>query len=442
MAWIWLVSVKLCVMRFLITILVFSTNALMLCQTGSTEKLSLEWRKEMTDGITGIIPASHTLLIATMAGVSQLNADGAEINFSKSSSGIYTLEENNGKIYTVGYMNLEERSREGIKMKDVVLYQAENTPLSARNGMVYNNYLYTTNIDRYFFKYDLSGNKMFDKEIGELCENKLLQIGDGNIYVYSLLNKPALGGRLMQYDTLGNQKWSISPGLVNNILADKDGNCYVFVLVAQKSNIVNKYSPSGTLIWSKEVPNQTVNNGFVFGDSLFTCGIQTIESAAGGEQNPVYSILSTKDGKVIHQQMFDFYQGDEGYGECFTQVAYDGQALYLGGSSGSLGYVRSFLIKLSVNGATGLKKEKGSTSSFNVFPNPGGSKFTITCENSQASTTNITVRNISGQVVYKKEISCNADKSFTLDLGKQGAGNYTVEIVSGQEKAVKKIVVE
>ena len=77
-----------------------------------------------------------------------------------------------------------------------------------------------------------------------------------------------------------------------------------------------------------------------------------------------------------------------------------------------------------------------------IFPNPGGSQFSISCGQSDVNTLNVTVRNISGQVVYKKQISCNDQKTFTLDLGKQAAGNYSVEIVSGKDKTVKKIVVE
>ena len=105
--------------------------------------------------------------------------------------------------------------------------------------------------------------------------------------------------------------------------------------------------------------------------------------------------------------------------------------------------IRLFLVKLSREGnTTGLKEQNIQKTGFSIFPNPGGSKFTITCENNTNSVVNVTVRNISGQVIYQKRINCNADKNFTLDLGKQLAGNYTVEIGSGLDKVIKKVIVE
>ena len=151
--------------------------------------------------------------------------------------------------------------------------------------------------------------------------------------------------------------------------------------------------------------------------------------------------MSVSSGEILHQQVVDLYE-DKNEREQMKTIATDGKAIYIGGTHSDEN-PRCFLIKLSKDGNTSsLKDEKGSHTTFNIFPNPGGSKFTITCENNPSSTVNVTVRNISGQVVYKKEVSCNPDRTFTLDLGKQASGSYTIEILSGNNKAVKKIIVE
>ena len=108
--------------------------------------------------------------------------------------------------------------------------------------------------------------------------------------------------------------------------------------------------------------------------------------------------------------------------------------------------IRLFLVKLSREGNTTGLKETSTRTGFSIFPNPGPEsyrgKFTITCESNTSSAVNVTVRNISGQVIYQKRINCNADKNFTLDLGKQLAGNCTVEIGSGLDRIIKKVIVE
>ena len=53
----------------------------------------------------------------------------------------------------------------------------------------------------------------------------------------------------------------------------------------------------------------------------------------------------------------------------------------------------------------------------------------------------VTVSNVLGKVVLRKELSSTGNNSWELDLGKQPSGNYTVEIVNGKERVLKKIVV-
>jgi hypothetical protein len=285
--------------------------------------------------------------------------------------------------------------------------------------------------------YDLNGELKWSKEIAELTQNQFLQYGGNYLYVYSQINKPSLGPRLLQYDTLGNQKWSIGVGDVRAILADKEGNCYAAPVNVETTLI--KYDMEGKVVWSTPVSGQFIQGMSKKGDSILVCG----RLALGSEKNQecAYSIISAKTGEVLEQQSFSIYQPAT-VREYFSQIASDGENIYIGGSYG-WEYPKSFLLKLSREGnTTGLKDAEATKTSFNIFPNPGGSKFTISCGASQVNAMKVTVRNIAGQVVYSKKINCNADKSFTLDLGKQPAGNYSVEMGAGEQRVVKKIVVE
>jgi hypothetical protein len=348
----------------------------------------------------------------------------------------------NNDLYVMGGCHLSRRSPSASVEMETCLTLEENWKLSAVAGQISNTGAYGLHWANMLAGYDLEGKLKWRTQISELTENHFLQYSGEWLFVYARILKPDLGPKLIKYDTLGNEKWRIAVGDLNNILSDNKGNCYAFCMVPHKSNIVKKFDSEGTLLWSKEVSGQTVAKGFLYGDSLFVCGIESIEAAAGNQQNPVFSILSAMDGKILHQQQFDFYQGDEGHNESFTQVVFNGDAVYLGARTGAENK-KCFLVKLSEEGnSTGLKPGKTANSAFNIFPNPGGSRFTITCQELRNTILKVTVRNNLGQVVQKKELPCVGQNTWELDLSKQASGTYTVEIISEKEKIVKKVVVE
>jgi hypothetical protein len=229
-------------------------------------------------------------------------------------------------------------------------------------------------------------------------------------------------------------------GMVTNILADKNDNCYAFNVQSQTSNIVNKYNPAGNLIWSKVVSGQVILNGYLSGDSLFVCGSESIDVAEGRNQNPTFSILSVADGKILQQQVLDFYGGDEGYGEGFDHVVFDGAALYLAGHAGSQS-PNNFLVKLSKQGNINGIQEQEASNSYSVFPNPSGSNFTLSSTKS-ISNVHIIMRNALGQVVFSKSITKETGKNVEVSPGELPAGTYFIEVVSGTKKTVKKMVME
>jgi hypothetical protein len=408
-------------------------------------QLNIEWTANLSHPgsfVSGIVIHNELVFITHTdnnegSSFSIFSNTGNLVHSSTTAVRIRRLVFNGGEVYSIGDSYVTRRNLAGNILSEVSLPWKDGDNISTLNGAIRNNYIYTYAAND-FLKHRLNGEQILRIEVAKSGNSQNLTAGSDFIYIYGRITDPVSGPTLFQLDTLGNQKWSVHTGDVRAMLADESGNCYT--AEAQGESILNKRDSEGKLVWSIPVKEQFTQGMFRLGDSLFLCGASSLGSGTYGKQVCAFSIVSASTGKIVHQQTIRMKE-DPNELELFSQIASDGRNVYIGGSTGTQGK-NCFLLKLSENGPTGLKDEKGRGSSFNVFPNPGGSKFTITCKNNQASTANITVRNISGQVVYKKEISCNADKSFTLDLGKQAAGNYTVEIVSGQEKAVKKIVVE
>ncbi len=423
---------------------------LFLAQTSrfQAEPLKLEWQKTLPGGYPSVsgLQLLNDKIYITQTGddegsaFSIVNPSG-EVAFSSANyARIRSLFVYENAIYTMGDERLTKRDPAGTITDEKILSLDGKGNISCKNGKILNGSVYTTNIYSYFLKYSLTGDQTFKKTIGS-SDNHLLDIGGNYIYLYSSVFTSNPGSRLLQYDTLGNEKWSMGIGrLVYGIYADNAGYCYMLTSETQGIGHVEKYDAEGNLVYDVKLPGQRGTDAFSLGDSLFICGQVSAAVRVDGQKMAAFCVLSAKTGIVYHQQTIDL-DPDVSNLEDFTQIVSDGKNIYVGGYYGGQSKT-NVLIKYSREGnTTGLKDDKVSRSSFNVFPNPGGSKFTITCENNQSSTANVTVRNISGQVVYKKEITCNADKSFTLDLGKQAAGNYNVEIVAGDQRTVKKIVI-
>lgn len=74
---------------------------------------------------------------------------------------------------------------------------------------------------------------------------------------------------------------------------------------------------------------------------------------------------------------------------------------------------------------------------FSLYPNPCAGKFTV---ESSAIISSVNVLNIVGDEIYS--VVPGTKKSITVDPGKQPRGIYFVEMLSGNKKSVRKVVVQ
>jgi hypothetical protein len=405
------------------------------------EPLKVEWLREIPafeeDHVSGLLINSNNIIASLQAGhIAGFTKNGEELWSAESNSGVYMLGRHGQYIYTQGYMHLEQRTEQGNILNNYVLKNVDDNTISARNGQIWNSSLYTTNMTHLLLKYDLSGDLIYSKKIAENCDNKFLCAGGGFVYVFANIKNPAQGTRLIQFDTTGNQKWSVSVGDVRAMLADDEGNCYIAPVNVETTLI--KYNTQGQVIWSTLVTGQFIEEMSKRGDSIFVCGRLSL----GSEENQkcAYSIISAKTGKILQQQSFAIYKPDTEI-EYFSKIASDGDNVYVGGTHGKMGYYSCFLIKLSKEGKITEIQDQESSNSFSVFPNPSGSKFTISSSTS-ISTVHITMRNAAGQTVFYKTISRENGKNIEVNPGELPSGTYIIEIVSGNKKTVKKVVVE
>ena len=78
--------------------------------------------------------------------------------------------------------------------------------------------------------------------------------------------------------------------------------------------------------------------------------------------------------------------------------------------------------------------------SISIFPNPAGSELNLNLESLLQGKSEVIIRNIFGQSVYKEIISVNGSLVKRIDISSFAAGVYTVEIVNGSETIRTKFI--
>jgi hypothetical protein len=100
-------------------------------------------------------------------------------------------------------------------------------------------------------------------------------------------------------------------------------------------------------------------------------------------------------------------------------------------------WAQTFIAKSNLSDFTLAVKEKLQENLFELFPNPSSGKFFIQTNNQ--NNVQLTVRNELGMCVWKKDCS---NRNTEIDLTSFPKGMYFVEIVSQDERVVKKVVLK
>jgi hypothetical protein len=435
-------------MKPIIILLLFQLSVDAQKMTTQGAVLKIEWSIEVNipgdkEVITGILTNGHSIYYSLQN--NQGSGIFAQSNDNSSApvpiitkSPVKSLQVYNGELFSMGGCQLTRRDLQGHPQTEICLQLQESWNLSAVEGCINEGTVYGLHWANMLAAYDIKGQLKWSRQISELSENRFLELGGAHLYVLANIVKPTSSTRLMQFDSFGEQKWSVVTGDVHAMVADNAGNCYI--MVANGETTVIKYNSAGHVVWSKLLSGQYAQGASILGDSLFICGNISLNAITDKNQSCAFSVLSASSGDILHQQIVDLYE-DPNEAEKMTQISSDSKAIYIGGSHGNQ-FPKCFIVKFSREGSTGLKNEKELGPVFEIYPNPTSNKFTIACNDSGSEKLNIRVLNTLGQVVLSKEIKCDGKKTWDLDLGRQASGTYTVEIVSGSDKVTKQLVID
>jgi hypothetical protein len=255
----------------------------------------------------------------------------------------------------------------------------------------------------------------------------------GNIYIIGFVsdNQPLIlngdsivpaggdGEYIVKYDANGNLLWyktfSCYAMSLSTVLTDEDNNVYVSGYFHSSLDVDNihldsygaevfvvKIAPGGNIIWLKSSQVQTPYGGYAYSINM--------------------ALTSGNDIVVA--------------GSVSKQVAFDNSVVY----AGITGYPDLLIAKMK-NSTVGTE-EIVLDQNLLVYPNPTSGAFDV-IYSGQEKELRLEVTNSLGQSVFAKEYdSAQSLSRESIDLSTQAKGIYFLEVVSGERREVRKIIVQ
>jgi hypothetical protein len=281
--------------------------------------------------------------------------------------------------------------------------------------------------DYWIVKLDPNGNKLWDKTFGGNDWDHLYDLQqtlDGG-YIFGGNSWSGNNGDKTQNSHGLNDYWIVKIDASGNKLWDKafGGSGYdELTSIQQTSNgeyILGGASTSG-LNGDKTQASAGGTDFWIL--KLNTNGNKLWDKSLGGSNNESLSSLRlTSDGGCILGG-----PSDSGLNGDKTQASKGGQDYWI--------------VKLAAD-ITGLK-ETEANSNLSISPNPNQGKFTLKLNNLTAPTAEVTVTDLLGRVVLRKEIQTTNNRlseELTLPNAK---GMYLLQVKAGEQILSRKIVVE
>ena len=295
-------------------------------------------------------------------------------------------------------------------------------------------------------------------------------INTGSIYTDDIF--------IVKYDTSGNVRWAKSAGGTSydsgrSVSTDTNGNVFVTGYFQSSSIIfgtttltnagnsdifIVKYDASGNVLWAESAGGtsddygygvSTDANGNVFVTGYFDSDTITFSSTTltNAGASDIFIMKYDASGNILWAESAGGNSSDVGYGGVSTDA--NGNALVTGyfysdtitfGSTTltNAGGPDIFVVKL--DGITGITESLTKAKRIEIYPNPNNGKFTLSFNHSTIQPFNhLTIYNMLGEMVYQSS-DIGHQSSVNIDLSRQPAGIYFVQLITNEETTTKKIV--
>lgn len=150
--------------------------------------------------------------------------------------------------------------------------------------------------------------------------------------------------------------------------------------------------------------------------------------------SPVINCTSTAQQTVAPDSALSAFVGQNPTGN-WTFRVYDN-------FTGDTGQINSWKIEICTQSITNLSNQDFGLAEFTLFPNPNKGNFTIQFNSTSNNDLNIVVHDLRGRTIFNKKYPNSGMFTQNLQLDNVQSGVYLVTVQEGENKVVKRIIVE
>ena len=150
--------------------------------------------------------------------------------------------------------------------------------------------------------------------------------------------------------------------------------------------------------------------------------------------SPVINCTSTAQQTVTPDTALSAFVGQNPTGN-WTFRVYDNY-------TGDNGTMNSWKIEICTQTITNLSNQDFGLAEFTLFPNPNKGNFTVQFNSTSNNDVNIAVHDLRGRTIFNKKYTNSGMFTQNLQLDNVQSGVYLVTVQEGENKVVKRIVVE
>jgi hypothetical protein len=110
--------------------------------------------------------------------------------------------------------------------------------------------------------------------------------------------------------------------------------------------------------------------------------------------------------------------------------------------TGDDGTMNSWKIEICTQTITNLSNQDFGLAEFTLFPNPNKGNFTVQFNSTSNNDVNIAVHDLRGRTIFNKKYTNSGMFTQNLQLDNVQSGVYLVTVQEGENKVVKRIIVE
>jgi hypothetical protein len=257
---------------------------------------------------------------------------------------------------------------------------------------------------------------------------------------------------LRKYDSSLTQIWAISFTDAGPVKADKNGNCYMrgaffgcstyfgnialynpYCNAGRWQTYAGKIDKDGNCLWAF-TPTDSLNimGMGISDDAFYVTGYSDYPS---GGNFKLFLEKHDTNGTFISENKF-------------TRSLVGRQITCIGSTdvfiAGEYQYQNppDFLSKVSFSNLPTTVNNHQNSSSLTLAPNPASGIFQLNYSASRAGTVTLNILNAKGQLLSSEKIKTEGEIHRTLDLSTYAKGVYFIELVNGEAREVKRVVLQ